>query len=59
MRPRTQKVLKRAEYVAMTALLVLAAYVGANYALGFQTVYVVTDNPSSMSPTINYGDVFF
>ena len=41
----------------MTALLVLAAYVGANYALGFQTVYVVTANPISMSPTINYGDV--
>jgi signal peptidase I len=25
--------------------------------MGIQTVYVVSDNPSSMSPTINYGDV--
>lgn len=41
----------------MTALVVLAAYVGANYALGVQTIYVVSDNPSSMSPTINYGDL--
>jgi signal peptidase I len=41
----------------VTALLVLSAYVGANYAFGVQTIYVVSDNPSSMSPTINYGDL--
>ena len=52
-----RKGLKYAEYGAVTVLLVLAVYVGANYAFGVQTVYVVSDNPSSMSPTINYGDV--
>ncbi len=54
---KVRRGLRYAEYVAVTALLVLSAYVGANYAFGIQTVYVVSDNPSSMSPTINYGDV--
>ncbi len=57
MNPKARKGLKYAEYAGVTVLLVLAAYVGVNYALGIQTVYVVSDNPSSMSPTINYGDV--
>jgi signal peptidase I len=55
--PKARKALKYAEYAAVTALFVLAAYVAVNYAFGVQTVYVVSDNPSSMSPTMNYGDV--
>ena len=55
--PKVKKGLKYAEYAAVTVLLVLSVYVGVNYALGIQTVYVISDNPSSMSPTINYGDV--
>ena len=47
--------LKYAESVAFTALLVLSLYVGVSYAFGVQTLYVISDNPSSMSPTINYG----
>ena len=57
MNPKARKGLKYAEYGVVTLLIVLAAYIGVNYALGVQTVYVVTDNPSSMSPTVNYGDL--
>ena len=57
MNTKYRKWLKYTEYGLVTALLVLSIYVGANYALGIQTVYVVSDNPSSMSPTINYGDL--
>ena len=54
---KTRRALKYGEYAVVTGLIVLAAYVGVNYAFGVQTVYVVSDNPSSMSPTINYGDL--
>lgn len=57
MDPRLRKGLKYGEYAAMTALVVLSGYIAVNFALGVQTIYVVADNPSSMSPTINYGDV--
>jgi len=57
LRPNTRKVLKAAEYGVMTVLIVLAAYVGVSYAIGVQTIYVVSDNPSSMSPAMNYGDL--
>lgn len=57
MNPKVRKGLKYAEYAAVTALILLSAYVGLNYAFGVQTVYVVSDNPSSMSPTMNYGDL--
>ncbi|MDE1854234.1 MAG: signal peptidase I [Thaumarchaeota archaeon] len=51
------RALKYGEYAAVTVLIGLSAYVGVTYALGTQTIYVVSDNPSSMSPTINYGDL--
>ena len=57
MNPNTRKVLKTAEYGAMTVLIVLAAYVTVSYAFGVQTIYVVSDNPSSMSPTMTFGDL--
>ncbi|MDG7007218.1 MAG: signal peptidase I [Nitrososphaerota archaeon] len=57
MNPKVRRGLKYAEYAVVTALLVLSVYVAANYAFGIQTIYVVSDNPSSMSPTINYGDL--
>ena len=50
------KALKYGEYVVFTALVVLSGYVAVSYAFGVQTVYVVSDSPSSMSPTMNYGD---
>ena len=56
MNPQAKRALRYAEYGVVTVLIVLSAYVAVNYALGVQTVYVVTDYPSSMSPTINYGD---
>lgn len=49
--------LKYAEYAAFALLVGFAVYVAANLAFGVQTLYVVSDYPSSMSPTINYGDV--
>jgi signal peptidase I len=57
MNPGARKAMKYAEYGLVTALILLSAYVGASYAFGVQTVYVVSDNPSSMTPTMNYGDV--
>lgn len=52
-----RKGLKYTEYAATAALVGLSLYVAANYAFGVQTIYVVSDYPSSMSPTINYGDL--
>lgn len=49
--------MKYAEFAAFAFLLGLSVYVAANLAMGTQTLYVVSDNPSSMSPTINYGDI--
>jgi signal peptidase I len=57
MNARARRAAKYVEYAAVTALIVLSAYVALNYAFGIQTLYVVSDNPSSMSPTINYGDL--
>lgn len=54
---RVHRGLKYAEYAAMTVLVGLCIYVAANLVFGVQTLYVVSDYPSSMSPTINYGDV--
>jgi signal peptidase I len=55
--PKVSKGLKYTEYAAVTVLIGLSAYVAVNLALGTQTIYVVSDYPSSMSPTINYGDL--
>ncbi len=52
-----RKAARYVEYALVTLLLVLSAYVVANYAFGVQTIYVVSDTPSSMSPTMNYGDI--
>lgn len=54
---RLRKGAKYAEYAGTAALVVLCAYVAVNLAMGVQTLYVVSDYPSSMSPTINYGDL--
>lgn len=54
---RVRRGLKYVEYAAFAVLVGLTVYVAANLALGVQTIYVVSDYPSSMSPTINYGDV--
>ena len=45
------------EYAILAYLIGAAAFAVAEYATGTQPFYVVTDNPSSMSPTLNYGDV--
>jgi signal peptidase I len=38
-------------------LIAVCVFAVAEYATGTQPFYVVLDNPSSMSPTLNYGDV--
>jgi signal peptidase I len=55
---RAKKGVKYAEYAAFIVLTGLAVYIVANLAFGVQTIYVVSDFPSSMSPTMNYGDLF-
>jgi signal peptidase I len=54
---RVKKGMKYAEYAGFTVLIGLTVYIVANLAFGVQTIYVVSDYPSSMSPTINYGDL--
>src|SRR5271157_3805225 len=44
-------------YAVTGALIGLVAFGGAQYAFGGLPFLVVGDNPSSMSPTINYGDL--
>jgi signal peptidase I len=46
-----------AGYAVTCFLIAVAVFAVAEYATGVQPFYVVTDNPSSMSPTINYGDL--
>ena len=49
--------LKYLEYALTAALIGLAGYSGIAYASGSAPFYVVSDYPSSMSPTMNYGTV--
>ena len=46
-----------ASYSLTVGLIVLAGFGGVEYVLGGQPFTVVSDSPSSMSSTINYGDV--
>lgn len=55
MAQRLGRVLELAGYGVTVILICLAAFAVVEYATGTQPFYVVTDNPSSMSPTINYG----
>ena len=57
MNPGVRRGLKYTEYAVVVVLIALSAYVAVNLILGVQTVYVVADYPSSMSPAINYGDI--
>jgi signal peptidase I len=52
-----RRLLRAAEYAGTALLLAVCVFAVGEYALGVQPFYVVTDNPSSMSPTINYGDL--
>ena len=49
------RLLKLAGYAVTILLIGVAAFAIVEYASGTQPFYVVSDNPSSMSPTINYG----
>jgi len=52
------KRVKRLASYALTGFLIsVCVFAIAEYATGTQPFYVVDDNPSSMSPTLNYGDV--
>ena len=52
---RLRRIMELAGYAVTVVLVCVAALAILEYATGTQPFYVVTDNPSSMSPTINYG----
>jgi signal peptidase I len=52
---RLSRILKLAGYAVTILLVGVAVFAIAEYASGTQPFYVISDNPSSMSPTINYG----
>jgi signal peptidase I len=52
-----KRVLRLAEYAGTALLILVSAFAVVEYVTGTQPFYVVTDNPSSMSPAISYGDV--
>ena len=45
------------EYALTLLLIAFAAYATVEYASGTQPIYVISDYPSSMSPTMNYATV--
>jgi len=55
--PRRNRITRVASYAVTIFLIGVAAFALVEYATGTQPFYVVGDNPSSMSPTLNYGDV--
>jgi signal peptidase I len=52
-----RRVARLASYIVTILLIAVCVFAVAEYATGTQPFYVVADNPSSMSPTLNYGDV--
>jgi signal peptidase I len=52
-----KRVKKLVSYALTGFLISVCVFAIAEYATGTQPFYVVDDNPSSMSPTLNYGDV--
>jgi signal peptidase I len=52
-----QKTFKYLEYSLTALILTLVVYTGVAYASGTAPFYVVSDYPSSMSPTMNYATV--
>jgi signal peptidase len=56
-RTRARRFLRLGGYVVLAFLIGVSIFAVAEYATGTPPFYVVTDNPSSMSPTLNYGDV--
>jgi len=57
MRKLLGKCIRVAGYIVTILVICVAAFALFEYASGTQPFYVVSDNPSSMSPTVNYGDL--
>ena len=58
MAKEVQRRLVRVASIGVTVFLIgVSVFAVAEYATGTQPFYVVADNPSSMSPTLNYGDL--
>jgi signal peptidase I len=57
MRRERRRFTEYTSYAVSITLIGLVVYGGVQYALGGLPFLVVGDNPSSMSPTINYGDL--
>jgi len=54
---RLKRLTKAASYAVTILLIGICVFALVEYATGTQPFFVVGDNPSSMSPTLNYGDV--
>jgi len=54
---KLKRVTKAVGYAVTLLLIGVCVFALVEYATGTQPLYVVSDSPSSMSPTINYGDV--
>src|SRR5271157_1535893 len=57
MKGASRRLVEYSSYTVSAALIGLVVYGGVQYALGGLPFLVVGDNPSSMSPTINHGDL--
>jgi signal peptidase I len=53
--PRANTLVRFAKYGVSIILLGFTAFAAVEYASGTQPIYVISDSPSSMSPTLNYG----
>jgi signal peptidase I len=54
---KVRRYLRSAEYAVTAFVIAVAVFAAVEYATGTQPFYAVGDNPSSMSPSLNYGDV--
>lgn len=54
---KSKQVMKYLEYALTLLLIGFASYAAIEYASGTQPIYVISDYPSSMSPTMNYATV--
>ncbi len=53
----SKKILRYAGYASTVLILAVLIFSAINIVQGVQPFYAVSDNPSSMSPAMNYGDV--
>src|SRR5712692_3980398 len=55
MNPKAKTAVRFTKYGVSVLLFGFVAFAAVEYATGTQPIYIVSDSPSSMSPTLNYG----